>query len=53
MHGDWYATSIILDCYRAVTVDAYSYMVTKSGQSFINGIINQFVDQVVKPGNRC
>ena len=50
VYGD--TTTIIGNGNRVTGIDGHSNIFTVSGQSFVNGIIHNFIDQVVQTGRR-
>ncbi|MBA7673920.1 hypothetical protein ES703_82127 [subsurface metagenome] len=48
MRRDRYASAVIFDRATAVRVDAHAYVVTESGQCFVDGVIQHLIDQMVQ-----
>jgi hypothetical protein len=43
------AAAIVDDCHRSVDVDRHGHIAAEAGQSFVDGVVDDFVDEVVQP----
>ena len=50
MHVDRNAAAIVLDGNRVILMDGNQYCVAESGECFVDAVVHDLVDKVVKPG---
>ena len=49
VHIHRYAAAIVTDSHAAGRVNDYVYLIAKSGQRFVDGVVNQFLHHVMQP----